>query len=242
MQGRGRSHRGWRMARMLVATAAMALAGCGDQSADQRKAFTAFLQTRILDKPGLHVPQLTDGERRAFGPYVADYAIITNFHKALNETVSPQIDAAMAKGGIQSISDFIARRGDIRTAKSLIDGVSGALQGDLAAADAAHGALHQPGELKTVYNQAYDRLVTKAAATFAGIVPVTDRVLASALDLGDYLERNQSHVTITGATLQVKDAATLNAVNAKLQSLRTNEESMQAAQAAIRTLVYGSGS
>ena len=36
-----------------------ALSGCGDKEPAQRKAFIDFLQTRILDKPVLAVPQLT---------------------------------------------------------------------------------------------------------------------------------------------------------------------------------------
>ena len=32
---------------------ALSLAGCGEEAA-QRKAFIQFLQTRIIDKPGLH--------------------------------------------------------------------------------------------------------------------------------------------------------------------------------------------
>ena len=85
MRGRGTRHHWRSAARVLAATVVTALVGCGDQAADQRKAFTAFLQTRIIDKPGIHVPQLSEDERKAFGPYVADYAIITTFHKVLNE-------------------------------------------------------------------------------------------------------------------------------------------------------------
>ena len=39
------------------------LAACGDKEPEQRAAFTQFLQTRIIDKPGVRVPQLTAEER-----------------------------------------------------------------------------------------------------------------------------------------------------------------------------------
>ena len=38
------------------------LAGCGDDEPKQRKAFIEFLQTRIVDKPGVHVPRLNDDQ------------------------------------------------------------------------------------------------------------------------------------------------------------------------------------
>ena len=39
------------------------LAACGDKEPEQRAAFTQFLQTRIIDKPGVRVPQLTAEEK-----------------------------------------------------------------------------------------------------------------------------------------------------------------------------------
>ncbi len=46
----------------LILIAAV-LAGCGDNEADKRKAFIRFLQTRIIDKDGLHMSSLTDALR-----------------------------------------------------------------------------------------------------------------------------------------------------------------------------------
>ena len=40
-----------------------------NKEAEQRKAFTAFLQTRVLDKPGLRVPMPTEEEKASFGDY-----------------------------------------------------------------------------------------------------------------------------------------------------------------------------
>ncbi|HWT30478.1 MAG TPA: DUF3053 family protein, partial [Propylenella sp.] len=58
-----------------VVIAALALAGCGASDAEQKAAFSEFLQTRVLDKTGIHVPQLTDEERESFGQYAEHYAI-----------------------------------------------------------------------------------------------------------------------------------------------------------------------
>ena len=229
-----------RLAGALILVA-VALAGCGDREADQRQAFVTFLRTRIIDKPGIHVPQLTADEGKAFGPYADQYAIITTFHKVLNESVSPRLASALSAGAIQSVGDLVARRGDIRAAKASMDGIAAALGGDLAQADAAHRALRQPDDVRTAFDQAYARLVTAPAATFAAVVPATDKAFAAALDLGDYIDGHKGQVATSGSSLQVKDPATLATVNAKLEQLRASQGDMQEAQARIRTLVYGAG-
>ena len=194
----------WRRAATALSILAVSgLSGCGDGDADQRKAFVAFLQTRILDKPGLHVPQLTDDEKRAFGPYADLYAIITGFHRVMNDSVTPRFAAAMSKGSIQSLGDLLARRGDIRTAKATLDGMAVALRADVAEADEARGKLTQPEDVKAAFDKTYDRLVTTVAATFAGVVPVADAVFSEALDLTDYIDVHQDRVTVSGPTLQV---------------------------------------
>lgn len=45
----------------------------------QRKAFIGFLQTQIVDRPGVHVPVLNAADNKAFGNYTAHYAVITDF-------------------------------------------------------------------------------------------------------------------------------------------------------------------
>ena len=66
----------------------MLLAACGDKEPEQRAAFTQFLQTRIIDKPGVRVPQLT-AEEKSFGDYAAHYAVITDFNSGMDASVKP---------------------------------------------------------------------------------------------------------------------------------------------------------
>lgn len=57
---------------------ALSLAGCGEE-APQRKAFIQFPQTRIIDKPGLHIPIMSDQDITNFGPYADQYRIMNGF-------------------------------------------------------------------------------------------------------------------------------------------------------------------
>ena len=96
----------------LVLTA-LALCGCGDNEATQRRAFIEFLQIRIVNKPGIHVPHLTTDETAAFGPYAKHYAIIVDFNAALDDAVSKPMQQALKNGTPHSLAEVMARRKDI---------------------------------------------------------------------------------------------------------------------------------
>ena len=87
--------------RRVVVFAALALlvsivSACGDNQADQRKAFVDFLQTQIVNRSGVHVPVLNDADKKNFGGYTAHYAVITNFvGDADMTTLSRKINEAL---------------------------------------------------------------------------------------------------------------------------------------------------
>lgn len=224
---------------MVTAAAALLLTGCGSSDADQRKAFVAFLQTRVLDKPGMHVPQLTPDERASFGRYADDYAIITDFNKTMTESVSPKMNAAMNVGSISSLDELVAQRSRMQTVKSSMGAMATVLRDDIAQADAAHAKLAQPAEVKAVYDKAYDRLVTKPAEAFGGIVPVTNTILGQAIELSDYIQSHRAAVQLSGSTVQTADPAVRSALNDRLQSLQSSQKSVMAAQAKLQSVVYG---
>lgn len=229
-----------RAAKLALAMTAVLLApGCGSGDTGQRKAFVDFLQTRVLDKPGMHVPQLTADERASFGDYADDFAIITDFNKTMNDSVSPKLAAAVGAGSIASLEDVVAHRAQLQTAKTGMAAMSRALDADIARADAAHGKLDQPADLKQVYDKAYDRLVTQPATAFKAVVPVMDKVLGETIDLGGYLDAHRSAIRISGSMVQTSDATVRAAINDRLQALQANQRAVQTAQAKMQSAVYG---
>lgn len=222
-----------------IAAAVLFLAGCGGNKQQQGAAFVNFLQTRVLDKPDIHVPKLTDDERASFGPYADQYAIITDFNQAMDKSVSPKLSAAMSAGSIRSIGDVVTQLDKLQAAKAGMGAMSGALGETVARADAAHAKLEQPAEVKLVYDKAYDRLVTQPAAAFKEIAPVMDTVLGQAIDLGRYLGEHRASVRLSGPLVETSDPAVRAAINDKLQSLQASQQAVQAAQARMRSVVYG---
>ena len=99
----------------LVWLAAALLAGCS-QEPKQRAAFIDFLQTRILDKKSGVVPILTKQDKDSLGDdYAKQYAVIQDFHEALNDTVSKPASDLLSKGSFNSIGDIVNRRADLKT-------------------------------------------------------------------------------------------------------------------------------
>src|SRR5215208_7307017 len=116
-EGEGMTHARLSYARVaVVLLLAAGVIACGDSEATQRKAFIDFLQTRIIAKPGVHVPKLTEQETAAFGPYAGHYAVIADFNAGLDEVVSKPMQRALAAAP-RALDQLAARRPEIAEIK-----------------------------------------------------------------------------------------------------------------------------
>jgi hypothetical protein len=105
-----------RLAPMLIVIAA-GLAACGDNEATQRKAFIEFLQSRIVAKPGVHVPKPTSEETASFGDYAQHYAVIADFNTALDQAVSKPLQQTIAAGAPRSLDEVVTKQGNRNDAR-----------------------------------------------------------------------------------------------------------------------------
>jgi len=227
-------------AMLLLVAFSLALVACGNKEAEQRKAFISFLQTRVLDKPGLRVPVPTAEEKASFGDYAQHYAVITDFNEGMNKSVSQPMTQIMAKGALRSIADLPARRDDLKAAKDGLGGLRIALDQQSAKADAAHAQLKQPDDLKQVYDKAFEKTVTVPSATFKEVFPALDKVFDSALAIGDFIEKNKSKIQISGSSVAVTDPTVQAELNKMLQQLNGQSAAINAAQQKMQAVVRGS--
>jgi hypothetical protein len=217
---------------------ALMLVGCNDEPAE-RKAFITFLQTRIIDKPGLHVPHLTPEEEKNFGDYAKQYAVITDFNDGLDKSVAGPMTEAINRGAIRSLDDVVNRHADFVAARDGIGQLHGALDKQLAAADAAHAALKQPDDLKPVFDKAYERDVTIPAKTFDGIFPDLSQALTAVVDLGDFIAQHKDKITINGPMIQTTDRTLQPRLQALLDALTAKNEAIAKAQQHLRLVMNG---
>jgi hypothetical protein len=230
-------------ARRLVAVAGvvlltLVLAGCNDEP-EQRKAFIEFLQTRIIDKPGLHVPHLTADETKSFGPYADQYAIITNFNDGLDKSVAQPMAQAIDRGAIHSLDDVVTRHADFVAARDGMAQLRQAIDKQLASADTAHAALKQPDDLKPVFDKAYERDVTIPAKAFEDIFPDLSQALSAIIDLGDFIQQHKDKVTINGSVLQTSDPALQPRLQALVDAVIAKNDAIAKAQEHLRDVMNG---
>lgn len=64
----------------------VSLSGCFDKEGDQRKAFIDFLQNTVM-RSGERLPTLTADQKKQFGPFVSDYAILYGYSQQVNQAM-----------------------------------------------------------------------------------------------------------------------------------------------------------
>jgi hypothetical protein len=230
-----------RQAAALVALVAFAwgLAGCGDQEPAQRKAFIEFLQTRIIDKPGVHVPVLTADLQDKVGVYAGHYAVITTFNSEMDQSMKGFLPKAMRVGSVTSIADAVSRRDDIAAMRGEMADVRAALAQKLAAAEAARAGLSQPDDLKAVYEAAFDRLVRSTANGFQNELPLFENAMQSILALTDYLNSHRDKVTLQGSNVTANDPKIRSELTALLADIANRSAKLQEAQRRLSLIETG---
>jgi hypothetical protein len=223
----------------IAMLALFALLACGDNEPTQRKAFIDFLQTRIVGKAGLHVPKLTAEETAAFGDYAKHYAVIADFNASLDHAVSKPLQHAMEAGAPRSLGEVVTRRQEIAAVGAGLAAIRGALDQQLAIADAAHARLKQPDDLKPVYDAAYDRDVTMPAKAMVEIFPAVDETIKTILNLADFIAEHHDAIKIQGSMIETSNAALQPPLTAMVDALRAKSEAIRKAQQRLSTLIRG---
>jgi hypothetical protein len=223
---------------LLALALPLLLTACGSSEPDQRAAFKQFLQTRIIDKPGVHVPKLTPEESKSFGDYTQHYAVITDFNSGMDASIKP-LNGFVQKGAFHSLGDVIERRDDLKTVQTGVNDLVAQLKQQLAKADTAHAQLKQPDDLKTVYDSAYDRTVTVPANTLLTVMPQVNGTFESGLKVADYVDAHKAQIQINGSVIQVTDPKVQAELNTLLQDLNAKAKVVQEAQTRMQAVLLG---
>jgi len=224
----------------LASLMALPLEACGPSESDQRAAFIAFLKARIVDKPGIHLPIPTDDERKSFGPYAAQFDVIANFNHALNEASNGMMGKSSVISQAHDIDGLVANKDKLAQLSQDIDKFAESTKAQLAAAGAARDALPpQPDDLKPVYAAAYDRDVTGPAAGWLEAAPLLRTVLASMLDLANFVDAHKGLVTTQDGTVQTKDPKLVEPLNALLKTVNDGASKLNDEMQKLQKLAYG---
>lgn len=223
-----------RAALVGVLLAAVGLAGCGDKEPEQRKAFIEFLQKRVIDNRTIANPVLTEKERDAVGPYAAHYQVILDFHSGMDDVVNPLKDNSLNQK-LGSMSGLQNNWKEIGNARVTLGKLPEAMDIQVEKAKTARAALKQPDDLKTVYDQAFDKKVVITADIIRKYLAMQDQALLSAEELGRFLDENKDKFTLTGATIQVNDQSVFPKIQAMQKKYNDNARAMMAARQSVMT-------
>ena len=212
-------HRTFLMPFMLLMMI-FAVSGCGDKEPAQRKAFMDFLQSRILDKQVLTVPQLTEEEKKQFGEYSKDYAIITGFHHQMNTELNSSLVPVFAgMNSVNSVNALVEQRDDLKKMADSSLNWKEKIITLRTQADTQRSALKQPDDLKKLYDQAYDKTVVKPSEITEQVFDLLPKVLNLIVEKADFIKSQGKNVTITGNRLQFSTQKQLDKYNAIQQQL-----------------------
>lgn len=218
---------------------ALLLAGCFGQEEAQRKAFIEFLQTRIIDKPGLHIPIMSGQDVANFGPYANQYRIMNGFHHQLDAAVAKDFARAMQIGSPRSIEDLVQHRAMLPVVTQGMAKMKTAIDKALADADAAHAALKQPPDLKAVYDKAYKRIVTEPANVFRELIPIMVSGLPVIEKVAAFLDEHRNAIEYRGGMPYTRDARLRPQIDALLQEAVKISEASAEGKRKLRLMAEG---
>lgn len=217
---------------------ALGIAGCSAEP-KERAAFIAFLQTRIVDKPGVHVPRLTPEEEKSFGDYSKHFAVITDYNKSMDAKVQQPLRDMMGKNMPNTMADLMERRADVVALHKTSAQLRAVIDAEQAAAGTKRAALKQPEDLKPVYDKAYARTVSDPGNSFKEFLVVMEGMLTSAEKMADFLAAHKDQVKFSGITAQIDDQKVLDDANVLMKELGAKNAEVAQAQRKLTSMISG---
>lgn len=212
------------------------LTACGDKELDERKAFIDYLQNTVM-RSGARVPTLSEDQKQKFGRYVSDYAILVSF----SQQVSRSVDASLAPllveiDQIRVPQDYLDKRSALQQSSGALNLLPERLQLAKNQADNAAAQLKQPDDLKVVYSQVYEKVVTQPATMLTSAVPAAVNFAQLLVQVGDYLQEQGSTVAFNNSGVQFKTEQQVTQYNGLMTNLVMKYPSLLAARKAVQQL------
>ncbi|MBJ7223364.1 DUF3053 domain-containing protein [Brenneria sp. L3-3C-1] len=202
------------------------LVACGDSEADQRKAFTDFLQNVQQQQDG-KLPALTEEQKKTFGPFVNDYAILTTFSQQVNQAVAGSLTPMLEQvSHIRVPQDYLSQRDNLRQSIGALNLLGQQVQAAKAQADNAHRALKQPEELQVAYERLYARVVTQPTNVLLPVIPSAIAFAQSLIQVGDYLQAQGDQVVFNGASVQFPTPQQVAQYNGMVSELPAQQQNL----------------
>jgi hypothetical protein len=221
---------------LLASPFILSLGACGD---DHTRAFAEFLQKRVLDRPGVHIPLLSDEERVAIGPYDADFAILKGYNDDLSAALRDFGDALHPAPKNVPPLDLPQYKPDLLKARDFFPRASAAVESAFSKAQAARAQLKLPELVKTKYDAAFDQLVTAPANAMREIVPLAVPAMNAEIAVVDFIEAHRAELKMGGGKLLVSKPGLRKQLEALLANYSASFAKVQESRRKLELVVQG---
>lgn len=192
-------------ATLLLILVLFAIAGCGDGEPDQRKAFAAFLNEKVVSQKGVALPELSRQERKSFGEYTAHYEILTAFQAAMTREAGKNARELLALADFEDLAAMAKAERSLKKAAREAEGMQKSVAALREKTDRAKGKLSLPEDLAPSYDAAYEKVVTLPAAASSTAFAAANEAVGAILDLLDFINTNNRDVEIDGKNINLKN-------------------------------------
>lgn len=197
------------------------LTACGDNEPEQRKAFSEFLQTKIVDGAKVRLPSLTDEQKKAFGNYAKDYDLLTGFTNDLNGAFSNSMQTSMTElRTLNTMKAMVDNRAKVEKAQTETRAATAKLDDIIKKTADSYAAMKMPEDLKAVYDKAYAKVVTQQGDLAKETLVLLDETFGDVLKLSDFLSAQGDKIEYSGHMVQFTEQKALdefNVMNGELQ-------------------------
>ena len=222
---------------LIVLASILPLSGC-DSEEKQAQAFADFLQTRMLDRPGVHIPILSDEERAAIGHFEADFEIIKGFNDDLTATARG-VRAIRPPPQMRSPLELSKYRVDLNNVRAFFPRAGVGIEAALAKAQEAHAKLRQPAVVQVKFDAAFDQMVTAPANALREIIPLTAPALDDEIALADFIEAHKADLKAVGGSLQATKPELRKEMQSIVDDYVARMEKVTAARRKLERAVQG---
>lgn len=224
------------LAPVLALLVVMQLTACGDKEPEQRKAFIDYIQNTVM-RSGAKIPTLSEDQKQKFGNYAGDYAILVGFSQQLSKSLDASLTPALDQiNQIRTAQDYMSKRDTLQQSVGALNLLGQQIQSAKSQADTARTALKQPDDLKAVYNQAYDKIVTGPANALMPVIPTTASFVQDLVQVGDFLRAQGNQVAFNNNGVQFRTSQQATQYNTMMSNLVAKQQDLLNAQKIISSV------
>lgn len=224
------------LAPVLALLVVMQLTACGDKEPEQRKAFIDYIQNTVM-RSGAKIPTLSEDQKQKFGNYAGDYAILVGFSQQLSKSLDASLTPALDQiNQIRTAQDYMSKRDTLQQSVGALNLLGQQIQSAKSQADTARTALKQPDDLKAVYNQAYDKIVTGPANALMPVIPTTASFVQDLVQVGDFLRAQGNQVAFNNNGVQFRTSQQATQYNTMMSNLVAKQQDLLNAQKIVSSV------